>query len=96
MHVNEQHMSAVAEYGLGIVMVRNDCVDRNLLLQYYTEEQLELLARSDTPTHLLKNLKLEDVLADQQEFIDLSMGKREFNEQEYKKEIYEKYGALLS
>lgn len=94
--MNQQYISSIAEYGLGIAMVRNDCINRALLLQYYTEEQLELLAESDTPKHLLEDLKLEDVLADQQEFIDLVTGIKEFDEHAYKKEIYEKYGALLA
>lgn len=94
--MNQQYMSPIAEYGLGIAMIHNDCIDRNLLLQYYTEEQLEWLAESGTPKHFLEDLKLEDVLADQQELIDLATGVKEFDEYAYKKEIYEKYGALLS
>ena len=94
--MNQQYMSPVAEYGLGIAMIRNDCIDRDLLLQYYTEEHLELLAEYDTPKHLLEELKLADVLADQQELIDLATGIKEFDEHAYKKEIYEKYGALLA
>ena len=44
--MNQKELSIVAEIGLLWVAMDNGTIDRDLILQYYTEEQLEWYARS--------------------------------------------------
>lgn len=67
----QQSLSVIAEIGLGVAMsINENHFDRDLLLQYYTEEQLEWLARSEVAESVLNTSTLEGVLKDRENFID--------------------------
>lgn len=59
--MNQQYFSPVVETGIQMAMIQNETLDRDLILQYYTEEQLELLARLQLPEWMFEDLTIEQV-----------------------------------
>ena len=72
--MNQKELSIVAEIGLLWVAMDNDIIDRDLILQYYTEEQLEWYARSRLPESNLARTR-ENIRSEWQNYVDTYTGK---------------------
>lgn len=94
--MNQKELSAIAEFGLNIAMsINENYLNNDLLLQYYTEEQLEWLAMSIYSESELRDITKESVLKNRQYTIDLLSGIIINDRQRYKDDLYEGTGVLL-
>lgn len=73
--MNQKELSIIAEIGLQWVARDNETIDRDLILQYYTEEQLEWYARSKFSEKELKYETLENVYESWKKYVDTYIGK---------------------
>ena len=93
----KQYLSVITEICLGVAMsINENQLDRELLLQYFTEEQLEWLARSEVAKSVLNISILSGVLKYMENFIDIIISKKIFDWEEFKQDVYKRNGALLS
>lgn len=94
--MNQKELSAIAEFGLNIAMsINENYLNNDLLLQYYTEEQLEWLAMSIYSESELRDITKESLLKNRQYTIDLLGGTIINDRQRYKDDLYKGTGVLL-
>lgn len=94
--MNQKELSAIAEFGLNIAMsINENYLNNDLLLHYYTEEQLEWLAMSIYSESELRDITKESVLKNRQYTIDLLSGITINDRQRHKDDLYEGTGVLL-
>lgn len=68
--MSQRELSAIAEYGLQLIAMENETIDPDLILQYYTEKQLEWYARSMISERYLSGITLEDVRINWKNYVD--------------------------
>lgn len=75
--MNQKQLSVMAECGLILIAMQNETIDRDLILQYYTEEQLEWYAKSEMKDQDLNLMTLESLHQEWKEYVDTYTGKLE-------------------
>ncbi|MBD5418347.1 MAG: hypothetical protein HDR50_12065 [Desulfovibrio sp.] len=73
--MSQKELSVIAEFGLGLVAIENETTNLDLILQYYSEEQLELFAKSTISERDLNELTRDGIRNSWKNFVDTASGK---------------------
>ncbi len=75
--MSHKNLSVMAECGLQLIAMQNETINRELILQYFTAEQLEWYAKSEMKERDLKSMTLESLRQEWKEYVDIYTGKAE-------------------